>query len=145
MSINLDAFRFTHNNDPAQFEPYMICVKCGDKLCSIEEGDTLAVIVGCAEHTCATNSDGLLTSLGPDAFEEVRRLGYDATRNWIAAYDDPITPLEDHNSETVYEAVHGQPFSEALDAFEDYEAIILSDAIYEGIADAWHDHVTNND
>lgn len=36
---------FTWDDDPAQPEPFMVCRKCGDKLCTIEEGDELDVII----------------------------------------------------------------------------------------------------
>jgi hypothetical protein len=48
-----DDIIFTWDDDPAQHEPYMKCEKCGAHLCTIEEGDSLGVIVGVAEdHVC---------------------------------------------------------------------------------------------
>ena len=37
--------RFTWEDDPAQHEPFVICTACDKKLCTIEEGDTLTMIV----------------------------------------------------------------------------------------------------
>jgi hypothetical protein len=36
---------FTWDDDPAQHEPFMVCDVCGERLCTIEEGDSLSVIV----------------------------------------------------------------------------------------------------
>lgn len=44
---------FTWGDDPAQHEPFMVCDDCGEKLCSVEEGDALDVIVSvAADHAC---------------------------------------------------------------------------------------------
>jgi hypothetical protein len=46
-------FTFTWDNDPAQHEPFVVCGNCGAKLCTVEEGDTLDVIVSvAADHAC---------------------------------------------------------------------------------------------
>lgn len=53
MSVGLGHVSFTWNDDPAQREPFMVCGRCGAKLCTIEENDSLSVIVSVAtEHTC---------------------------------------------------------------------------------------------
>lgn len=40
---------FTRDDDPAQSEPFLICDRCGAKLCTVEEGDSLSVIVSVAD------------------------------------------------------------------------------------------------
>jgi len=43
----------TWNDDPAQHEPFLVCKRCDEKLCSVEEGDsfdTLLAVV--ADHHC---------------------------------------------------------------------------------------------
>lgn len=36
---------FTWDDDPAQHEPFMTCDVCGERLCTVEEGDSLSVLV----------------------------------------------------------------------------------------------------
>lgn len=41
------------DDDPAQHDPFLICQECGEKLCSIEEGDDFDVLARVvAEHEC---------------------------------------------------------------------------------------------
>jgi hypothetical protein len=40
---------YTWGDDPAQHEPFMRCTACNDDLCTVEEGDTLSVLVSVAE------------------------------------------------------------------------------------------------
>jgi hypothetical protein len=48
----VERIRFTREGDFAQTDPFMVCGACGEKLCTVEEDDTLPVIVSCAEHEC---------------------------------------------------------------------------------------------
>lgn len=46
-------FIFTWDDDPVQHEPFVVCERCGEKVCSAEEGDSLEIIVACArDHEC---------------------------------------------------------------------------------------------
>lgn len=44
---------FTHDDDPAQLDPFMRCTLCGENLCTVEEGDSLDTILAVGdEHVC---------------------------------------------------------------------------------------------
>lgn len=47
---------FTWDDDPAQSEPFLICDRCGMKLCTVEEGDSLSVIVAVADDHWNNNA-----------------------------------------------------------------------------------------
>lgn len=49
----LDEIVATWDDDSAQHEPFLICTRCGTKLCSVEEGDTFEVLLRTvSDHTC---------------------------------------------------------------------------------------------
>lgn len=39
---------FTWDGDAAQHEPFLVCDECKEKLCTVEEGDSLELIVAVA-------------------------------------------------------------------------------------------------
>lgn len=48
-------------DEGAQHEPFLICEDCGEKLCSVEEGDDFAVLVmTVGEHSCSYRPDNLI-------------------------------------------------------------------------------------
>lgn len=56
---------FTWADDPAQHEPFMRCRECGADLCTVEEGDTLDVLVSVAgDHSCGDAQDRRATECG---------------------------------------------------------------------------------
>lgn len=43
----------TRDGDPAQFDPFLACSNCSAHLCTVEEQDTLDVLVAVAQaHEC---------------------------------------------------------------------------------------------
>lgn len=48
--IVIDA-HITRDDDPAQFDPFVVCDVCGEKLCTVEEGDSISVLASVvADH-----------------------------------------------------------------------------------------------
>lgn len=60
---------FTYTDDPAQHEPYMRCAKCNADLCTVEEGDSLAVIIAVADDH-ERDCPGYLLPEEPDVLED---------------------------------------------------------------------------
>lgn len=44
----------TWDGDCAQHEPFLICQECGDKLCSVEEGDEFTVLQAVVDNHATT-------------------------------------------------------------------------------------------
>lgn len=41
---NFETVYATWSGDPAQHEPFLICDVCGEKLCTVEEGDSFDLL-----------------------------------------------------------------------------------------------------
>lgn len=51
-------FIITRLDDPAQFDPFVICDDCGEQLCTVEEGDSIEVLVSVTtDHQCPATQD----------------------------------------------------------------------------------------
>lgn len=49
----------TREDDPAQYDPFLVCGKCRAHICTIEEGDSLDVLKRTADdHVCDSNPEG---------------------------------------------------------------------------------------
>lgn len=54
----LETFRVTQPNDAAQRDHDLICTACGDRVCTVEDSDTLALLARTARsHVCDGASD----------------------------------------------------------------------------------------
>lgn len=60
--MTTDEAIFTWDDDPAQHEPFVVCANCGAKLCTVEEGDSLATIAAVVRGHDASECDGLRAS-----------------------------------------------------------------------------------
>jgi len=52
-SGQIDHIIATWDDDLAQHEPFLVCEDCGAKLCSVEEGDSFAILLATvSDHVC---------------------------------------------------------------------------------------------
>jgi hypothetical protein len=85
------------------------------------------------------NSDGERTVLTDDAYKEAFGCGRAAAREHLNNLEG-ASRSEAHYDD-VRESVHPRSFSEALDALEDFAALPISEAVDDGINEAWNEFI----